>query len=160
MPAEPLLDDLVKETILEHYRKPRRRGVLPSPTLHVEGMNPVCGDEVLLDLLVDDGVIREIAFSGAGCSISQASASMMADEVRGASLDGARGLLASVREMFNTHTAPATDIGDIASLEGVAKFPVRVKCALLCWNVLEGGLNQLASATEPGPATASATRKE
>lgn len=143
MPAEPLLDDLVKETILDHYRRPRHRGVLPSPTAHVEGMNPVCGDEIHLDLVADGGTIRDIAFAGAGCSISQASASMLCEEVRGLDFDTARTLLASVRTMFVNHKAPIEDIGDIAALEGVSKFPVRVKCALLSWNVLEGALNQL-----------------
>ncbi len=151
MPAEPLLDELVRETILDHYRKPRFRGVLSSPTVHVEGMNPVCGDEVLIDVIAsEDGVIRDIAFSGAGCSISQASASMLCEEVRGENVATARTLLASVRTMFQSSAAPSADLGDIAALEGVAKFPVRVKCALLCWNVLEGALDQLEPRTPTG----------
>lgn len=145
----PKFDDLTREVILDHYRKPRHRGKLEAPTLHLEGMNPVCGDEIKLDLLVDGERFEQIAFKGNGCSISVASASMLAERLTGKPLDEGREVLSAVRALLTDGQDPAIDIGDLEALEGVAKFPARVKCALLSWNVLEGGLDQLA-ARRPG----------
>ena len=138
---EPQFDDLYRELILDHYRRPRNRGTLAVATRRAEGVNPVCGDEIKLDLLLDADVIEDIAFSGQGCSISQSSASMLTDRVKGKTTAEAQRVLMQVRAMLVDGALPASDLGDLESLEGVARLPVRVKCALLCWNVLQEGLN-------------------
>ncbi len=133
------LDDLYKETILDHYQHPRNRGQLEDPDVATRGHNPLCGDEVLLSLKLSDNVVRDIAFSGRGCSISQASASMMTEGVKGHGLDDARTLMAGFREMM-TGSGATDGLGeneDMEALQGVKKFPVRVKCALLPWTALE-----------------------
>jgi nitrogen fixation NifU-like protein len=139
---EPQFDDLYRELILEHYRRPRNRGQLAAATQSAEGMNPVCGDEIRLDLAINDGVIADIAFSGQGCSISQSSASMLTDRLKGRSLEEAARVMSMVRAMLIDGALPDNDLGDLQALEGVAKLPVRVKCALLSWNVLREGLDQ------------------
>ena len=145
---EPLFDDLYRELILDHYRRPRHRGALANPTVHVEGMNPVCGDEVRIDMAIVGETVREIAFDGQGCSISQASASMLATQVYGKSIEATRTLSSAFKAMLVDGALPTALLGDLEALEGVAKFPVRVKCALLPWNVLEQGLNEAASKTK------------
>ncbi|MEO6398823.1 MAG: Fe-S cluster assembly sulfur transfer protein SufU [Tepidiformaceae bacterium] len=142
---EPQFDDLYRELILDHYRRPRNRGTLVSATRTVEGVNPVCGDEIRLDLLITAEVIEGIAFSGQGCSISQSSASMLTERVKGRSTAEALRALTEVRAMLLDGAPPASDLGDLESLEGVARLPVRVKCALLSWNVLQEGLTSPAN---------------
>lgn len=143
---EPQFDDLYREMILDHYRRPRNRGGLETATQRVDGMNPVCGDEIHLDMTIHGGVVEAVMFSGQGCSISQSSASMLTEQVRGRTMDEVRHMIAGVRAMLMDGAAPASDIGDLEALEGVAKLPVRVKCALLSWNVLQEGLNQASTA--------------
>jgi nitrogen fixation protein NifU and related proteins len=139
---EPQFDDLYREVILDHFRRPRNRGTLPDATATAEGMNPVCGDEVRIDLKIEGGTVKAIAFDGQGCSISQSSASMMTEQVEGATTDDARGMASAFRAMMVDGAPPVDSLSDIAALEGVAKFPARVKCALLPWTVLEQGLEQ------------------
>jgi len=140
---EPVLDDLYREVILDHYRNPRNKGTLIDATCKSEGYNPVCGDEIAVELLLDDGVIKDVAFHGRGCSISQASGSMMTDAVKGRSPEEARKLVAAFKHlMTDPEDEPAEDLGDLEALQGVAKFPVRVKCATLAWRVLEEGLEE------------------
>jgi nitrogen fixation protein NifU and related proteins len=141
---EPQLDDLYRELILDHYRHPRNKGSLDNANRHVEGFNPLCGDEVELDLIVDkDGVIEAVAFKGRGCSISQASSSMMTDAVKGQTKGEAMALLDAFKKMMmEPETEPAEELGDLEAFQGVAKFPVRVKCATLAWNVLQEGLER------------------
>ena len=139
------LDSLYRELILDHYKRPRNHGAIPSAAVHVEGVNPVCGDEIHLDLGVENDVIEEIGFWGGGCSISQASASMMTDRLKGRSTEEAKRILGEVRAMLVDGAPPCRELGDLEALEGVAKLPVRVKCALLCWNVLDQGLQQAAT---------------
>lgn len=139
-----LFDDLYRELILDHYRSPRNHGELPDAPIHVEGVNPVCGDEIHIDLRVDDGVINEIGFWGQGCSISQSSASMLTERLKGHDTHEAARVISNVRAMLVDGASPASDLGDLEALEGVARLPVRVKCALLCWNVLEQGLREAA----------------
>ena len=141
---EPQLDDLYRELILDHYRHPRNKGDLENANRHVEGYNPLCGDEVELDLIVDaDGVIEDVAFKGRGCSISQASSSMMTDAVKGQTKREAMALLDAFKKMMmEPETEPTEDLGDLEAFQGVAKFPVRVKCATLAWNVLQEGLER------------------
>ena len=139
---EPQFDEIYREVILDHYRKPRNRGALENATFRLDGVNPVCGDEVRLELAMDGEQIEDMAFSGQGCSISQASASMLTERVKGHTIDEASRVMAQFRAMMLDGAPPASDLGDLESLEGVAKLPVRVQCALLAWNVLQDALNQ------------------
>jgi len=140
---EPALDDLYRELILDHYRHPRNRGELEHPSAKVDGYNPLCGDEIEVELLFDDDTIKDVAFKGRGCSISQASCSMMTDVVKGHTKAEARDLLTAFKRMMtDPEEEPATELGDLEAFQGVAKFPVRVKCATLAWNVLEQGLQK------------------
>jgi nitrogen fixation protein NifU and related proteins len=150
------LEDLYREIILDHYRAPRNRGELPVPPARkVEGFNPLCGDEVVLYLDVDDGVVRDVRTGGQGCSISQASTSMMSAAVRGQPIDDARHLIRAFKALMSIHESklegdgdgdePALEgvrLGDLEALQGVVKFPVRIKCATLAWNTLEQGLDE------------------
>jgi nitrogen fixation NifU-like protein len=140
--ATPPLDELYREVVLDHYRNPRHRGALDRRSGRYEGMNPVCGDEITLDLRFEDGKVAAVGFGGRGCSISQASASMLAEWVVGKDPPALRDGIARVRSMLTTGEVPPDDMGDVEALAGVAHFPVRVKCALLSWNVLEQGANE------------------
>jgi nitrogen fixation NifU-like protein len=141
---EPVLDDLYRELILDHYRHPHHRGGLAHPTYKAEGYNPLCGDEIEVQLELDNGVITDVAFGGRGCSISQASASMMTDAVKGRSRADALALLESFKQMMlEPEKEPSEELGDLEAFQGVAKFPVRVKCATLAWHVLEEGLEKM-----------------
>jgi nitrogen fixation NifU-like protein len=138
----PGLEDLYREVILDHYRTPRNKGELPPPATCTEGTNPLCGDEIRLFLDVTDGVIRDVRFSGHGCSISQSSASMMTAAVKGKSVADVRGLVHRFKEMMSIEEsaeespAPVGSMGDMEALRGVVKYPVRIKCAVLGWNTL------------------------
>lgn len=142
----PGLEDLYREIILDHYRTPRNRGELPvPPARHAEGHNPLCGDEItiFLDVTDDDGVdmISDVKISGQGCSISQSSASMMSAAVKGRPVSEVRALVRKFKGMMSIDTGdddPAIDVplGDLEALQGVVKFPVRIKCATLAWNTL------------------------
>jgi nitrogen fixation protein NifU and related proteins len=133
------LNSLYQELILKHYRQPRNRGSLEAPDAEIHMNNPVCGDEIVLQLRVEGERIAAVRFRGQGCSISQASASMMAERVEGRSIAEARELGARFLQMLHGDAEAARDraLGDLRALAGVAKFPVRVKCALLAWNALE-----------------------
>lgn len=160
------LEDLYREIILDHYRSPRNRGELESPPAHrVEGFNPLCGDEVVITILVDDGRVADIKFAGSGCSISQSSASLMSSAVKGKPIGEVRRLIRTFKSMMSVHEAAlgsegedgegfgeeseAIDmrkIGELAALQGVVKFPVRIKCATLSWNALTQGLDEVEAA--------------
>jgi nitrogen fixation NifU-like protein len=128
------LDDLYQELILDHYRRKRGEGSLDHPSVAVDQHNPLCGDEVHLELGIEDGVVAEVAHTGQGCSISQASVSMMTEALRGRTLDDALGTVNHFRLVMHGDEAADEDrLGDAIALEGVAKYPVRVKCALLGW---------------------------
>jgi nitrogen fixation NifU-like protein len=143
--ATDLFDDLYRELILDHYRRPRNHGETPEAPIRVEGVNPVCGDEIHLDLALSSGVVSTVSFWGVGCSISQSSASMLTEQIKGQPIAEAQRLAGKVRAMLIDGALPDAEMGDLAALEGVAKLPVRVKCALLCWNVLDQGLKQAAT---------------
>jgi nitrogen fixation protein NifU and related proteins len=132
------LDDLYKEVILDHYQHPRNRGQLADPDVATRGHNPLCGDEVVLAVKMDGDVIRDIAFGGRGCSISQASASMMTESVKGHPLTEASALAGGFKELMTGSGSTEGVAGheDLEALQGVKKFPVRVKCALLPWTAL------------------------
>jgi nitrogen fixation NifU-like protein len=142
------LDDLYKETILDHYQHPRGRGQLEDPDVATRGHNPLCGDEVLLGLKLSDGTIQDIAFGGRGCSISQASASMMAESIKGGSIESAEKLAGDFKDMMTANGSPDALDGheDLAALQGVRKFPVRIKCALLPWSALTEAIEMWRSA--------------
>jgi nitrogen fixation NifU-like protein len=139
--ADPF-DDLYRELILDHYRNPRNHGETPDAPIRVEGVNPVCGDEIHLDLDLEGGALQAISFWGRGCSISQSSASMLTERLKGRPIEEAERVTKKVRAMLVDGALPDAELGDLEALEGVAKLPVRVKCALLCWNVLEQGLRE------------------
>ncbi len=135
------LDDLYREILLDHYRSPRNHGHLDGRmTNSAEGANPLCGDELTVELTVDDGKITGIAIDGRGCSISQASASMMSVFVSERGVAEALEAVATFQRMMLKGETPPEEFGDIEALTGVAKFPVRVKCASLGWKTLEQAL--------------------
>lgn len=131
-------DELYREIILEHYHHPRYKGALPNVDLTAEGMNPLCGDELTLYLKMDSDRIVEAHFDGRGCSISQASASMLTEAVRGLTLQEAKRLQERVKAMLTgAPHEPFDEDDDLSALEGVKNYPVRIKCALLAWTTLE-----------------------
>lgn len=135
---EPKLSSLYQELILDHYRRPRNKGALEHPTHSVALTNPLCGDEIDLQLRVEGDVIKDVRFIGRGCSISQASASMMTQVLKEKPVAEALALAERMSAMIHGDEAAAKDkaMGDLRALAGVSKFPVRVKCALLPWNAL------------------------
>jgi nitrogen fixation NifU-like protein len=142
----PQLASLYQELILEHYKRPRRQGRIEQPDVDIHMMNTSCGDEVRLQLRVTKGVVEDARFQGSGCSISQASLSMMADLLVGKSTADALALTGRFKELMHGDASAARDkqLGDLRALAGVAAYPVRIKCALLGWNALEEGLRKLA----------------
>ena len=155
----PGLEDLYREIILDHYRNPRNRGELAVPPAHrVEGFNPLCGDEIVVYVDVEDGVVNDIRIGGQGCSISQSSASMMSAAVKGKTVDEARALIRAFKAMMSIHESSLegdsaeaaaeqaeladVNLGDLEALRGVVKFPVRIKCATLSWNTLMQALEE------------------
>ncbi len=128
------LDDLYQELILDHYRRKRGEGTLEEPTVAVDQTNPLCGDEVHLEMIIEDGRVTELAHTGQGCSISQASVSMMSTVVTGRTVAEALDAVEHFRQVMRGDEQPDEDrLGDAIALEGVAKYPVRIKCALLGW---------------------------
>jgi nitrogen fixation NifU-like protein len=162
------LEDLYREIILDHYRSPRNRGELSVPPAHrVEGFNPLCGDEVVLYVEVEDGRVADIKVSGQGCSISQSSASMMTSAVKGRTVPETRALIRRFKGLMSIHEQalggdadeaddvfgegangsddagePDVKLGDLEALQGVVKFPVRIKCATLSWHTLTQALDE------------------
>ncbi len=160
------LEELYREIILDHYRSPRNRGELDSPPAHrVEGFNPLCGDEVVVSMVVEDGKLADLKIGGSGCSISQSSASLMSAAVKGKPVDEVRRLISTFKGMMSIHQAnlgpegngdaeadgaesepeeiDLDKLGELAALQGVVKFPVRIKCATLSWNALAQGLDEV-----------------
>jgi nitrogen fixation NifU-like protein len=163
------LEELYREIILDHYRSPRNRGELDSPPAHrVEGFNPLCGDEVVVSMVVSDGKLADLKIGGSGCSISQSSASLMSAAVKGKPVGEVRRLISTFKGMMSIHEAALDGgdgdgvggaevvesepeeidldkLGELAALQGVVKFPVRIKCATLSWNALAQGLDEVAA---------------
>ncbi|GDX26626.1 iron-sulfur cluster assembly scaffold protein [Actinomycetes bacterium] len=145
----PGLEDLYREIILDHYRTPRNRGELETPPAHMaEGHNPLCGDEITIYAQVENGILTDIKVSGQGCSISQSSASMMSQAVKGKSLAEVQALVHRFKVMMSIAEDPEdgplveVKLGDLEALQGVVKFPVRIKCAVLSWNTLLQALQE------------------
>lgn len=136
------LGDLYRDLIMEHYRAPHNYRSLPNADVRAEGTNPLCGDEVQVELRFDGERIAEAAFTGSGCAISQASASLMTDAVTGQPAGEAVRLLVAFERMLTKGDEPDPVLGDLEALQGVARFPVRIKCALLPWKVLRDALDE------------------
>ena len=135
------LDDLYQEIILDHYRRRRDEGALDAPSVAVDHNNPLCGDEIHLELKIEGGQVADVRHSGEGCSISQAAASMMSEAAKGLPLDDALALTEHFRLVMHGQEGADEDrLGDAIALEGVAKYPVRVKCALLGWMALKDAI--------------------
>ena len=135
------LEDLYKEVILDHYKNPRNKRSLEGAVQTCTANNPLCGDEITVHTRIEDGRVTEVAFEGSGCSISQASASMMTEAIDGRSLPEAEALAADFRSMMEgSHDPTEEEFGDLVALKGVVKYPVRIKCAVLAWDVLQDSL--------------------
>ena len=155
----PGLEELYREIILDHYRSPRNRGELESPPdTKVDGHNPLCGDEITVYLQVegpgDDAVVTDVKIGGQGCSISQSSASMMTGVIIGKPVGEIRAITRRFKSMMGLENVEAetgdddVDLGDLEALQGVVKFPVRIKCAVLGWNTLTSALDEALNASE------------
>jgi nitrogen fixation protein NifU and related proteins len=140
-PDSAQLSALYQEMILDHYRRPRNKGTLENADASVEMKNPLCGDEIGLQVAFDGDQISDVRFSGRGCSISQASASMMTQLLKGKTRDEIDSIRARFRELMLGSGEATDELGPLRALSGVARFPARVKCALLAWNALESALS-------------------
>lgn len=134
------LEDLYRETILDHNQSPRNRRELDHPTTTVGLLNPTCGDQIRLDLKVEDGTVVDVGFTGHGCSISMASASMLTEAIKGKSVEQALAVAHHFKEFLTGVDSPIA-LGDLEALHGVSQFPSRVKCATLAHNALEKALS-------------------
>jgi nitrogen fixation NifU-like protein len=140
------LEDLYQDIILDHYRSPRNQGALGHADLHGVGFNPFCGDQIDLTMaLSEDCRINDVGFVGEGCSISQASASMLSDQLKGKTLDEAEAFVRMFKGIMQGEEVSEEleeEIGEIAALQGVRQFPVRIKCALLGWTTLQDAISE------------------
>jgi nitrogen fixation NifU-like protein len=135
------LDELYREVILDHYRAPRNKRNIAPADIDLERNNPLCGDEIAIRALIKDGAIVDVAFEGQGCSISQASASMLTEQLKGKTLEEAEQMVLSFRGMMaGKEDASEDELGDLVALKGVVKYPVRIKCAVLAWDTLQEGI--------------------
>ena len=148
------LDDIYKEVILDHYKSPRNKRELPGAELQCHANNPLCGDEITVFAHLDGDSVQEVTFQGAGCSISQSSASMMTEAVTGRQLEDAKALATDFRGMMAGEVEPDEDrFGDLVALKGVVKYPIRIKCAILAWDVLQEALEGAGNASGSQPHT-------
>jgi nitrogen fixation NifU-like protein len=137
------LDALYRRVIMDHYKKPRNRGVLEDGSHTINMNNPTCGDRIQLTFKVEDGIVQDAKFEGEGCSISMSSASMMTQEIKGKKVEEALKLSEIFSDMMlGKEHDDSIDLGDIEALQGVAKFPARIKCATLAWKAMEKGLKE------------------
>ncbi|MDH4144292.1 MAG: SUF system NifU family Fe-S cluster assembly protein [Acidimicrobiia bacterium] len=153
------LEDLYREIVLDHYKSPRNRGELEPPAVRAEGLNPLCGDEVVVFVDLDGDTVRDIRIGGQGCSISQSSASMMSAAVKGKTLAEIDELTHAFKALLTIHEHthdgeetfdhPTVKLGELEALRGVVKFPTRIKCATLSWNTLAEAIGQALGGTAP-----------
>ncbi|WP_251550007.1 Fe-S cluster assembly sulfur transfer protein SufU [Neobacillus muris] len=137
------LDALYRRVIMDHYKKPRNRGVLEDSSLTINMNNPTCGDRIQLTMKVDEGIVKDARFEGEGCSISMSSASMMTEAIKGKKIEDALKMAAIFSDMMQGKDVDEDlDLGDIEALQGVSKFPARIKCATLAWKAMEKGLKE------------------
>ncbi|MCI0530922.1 MAG: SUF system NifU family Fe-S cluster assembly protein [candidate division Zixibacteria bacterium] len=142
------VEELYREIILDHYRNPRQKGELPAPALKVEGVNPLCGDQLVLYLNSNGNQVDDVRVVSTGCSISVASASMMAEAIMGKSVSEVESIISQFKELMLQKNGTSIDpekLGDLEALQGVKKYPIRIKCALLSWNTLLEALKSLKS---------------
>jgi nitrogen fixation NifU-like protein len=136
------LDTLYRQVIMDHYKNPRNRGVLEDESVDINMNNPTCGDRIHLTMKVEDGKIVDAKFEGEGCSISMSSASMMTEAIKGKTIEEALQLSKVFSDMMQGKDYDdSLDLGDIEALQGVSKFPARIKCATLAWKAMERGLH-------------------
>src|ERR1041385_7955075 len=142
------LDDLYREVILDHYRSPRNTRTIDGAPIDVHRNNPLCGDDITVHVIVDQGgIATDAAFEGQGCSISQASASMLTEQIRGKNVTEIEDLVLNFRKMMAGEEGPAEEqLGDLVALKGVVKYPVRIKCAVLAWDALQEGISSFEKA--------------
>ncbi|TGB02210.1 Fe-S cluster assembly sulfur transfer protein SufU [Halobacillus salinus] len=138
------LDTLYRQVIMDHYKNPRNRGAIEGDHMTVDMNNPTCGDRIQLQLQVEDGVVKDAKFDGEGCSISLSSASMMTQAIKGKPVDDALKMSEIFSELMqgNDVEDDNIDLGDIEALQGVSKFPARIKCATLAWKAMEKGVDE------------------
>ncbi|PQD95213.1 SUF system NifU family Fe-S cluster assembly protein [Pradoshia eiseniae] len=138
------LDNLYRQVIMDHYKNPRNKGSLEGDSLVIDMNNPTCGDRIHLTLQVEDGIVKDAKFDGEGCSISMSSASMMTQTIKGKSVEEAMKLASIFSDMMQgkDYEEDELDLGDIEALQGVNKFPARIKCATLAWKAMEKGLKE------------------
>jgi nitrogen fixation protein NifU and related proteins len=137
------LDTLYRQVIMDHYKNPRNKGVLENDSLTINMNNPTCGDRIQLTLKLEEGVVKDAKFEGEGCSISMSSASMMTQAVKGKKLEEALKLSEVFSLMMQgKEYDDSLDLGDIEALQGVSKFPARIKCATLAWKAMEKGIKE------------------
>lgn len=138
------LDTLYRQVIMDHYKNPRNKGVLDGDVLTVDMNNPTCGDRIQLQLQVEDDIVKDVKFNGDGCSISMSSASMMTQAIKGKKLDDALNMSALFSKMMMGEdvNTEELDLEDIEALQGVSKFPARIKCATLAWKAMEKGVHK------------------
>ncbi|UJL45202.1 SUF system NifU family Fe-S cluster assembly protein [Virgibacillus sp. NKC19-16] len=136
------LDTLYRQVIMDHYKNPRNKGVIDGDTLTVDMNNPTCGDRIQLHLQIEDNIVKEVKFEGEGCSISMSSASMMTSAIKGMKLDDALEMSQTFSEMMIGKDVDTESLEDIAALQGVSKFPARIKCATLAWKAMEKAVKE------------------
>jgi len=145
------LDEMYRDVILDHYKAPRGKKKLAHASVSSEGHNPSCGDDIHLEIELDQGTVKDVHVDCKGCAISVASGSMLAEEVKGKSLKEVKKLAETIRGLVKGEIdEPDSDIGDLTALKGVRQFPVRVKCALLAWVTLVEGLEKYADGQTTG----------
>ncbi|MDN4492924.1 Fe-S cluster assembly sulfur transfer protein SufU [Ureibacillus aquaedulcis] len=137
------LDQLYRSVIMDHYKKPRNKGSLEGDSVTIDMNNPTCGDRIHLTLKMNDGIVEDAKFDGEGCSISMSSASMMTEVIKGKKLEEALELAQIFSNMMlGEDYSDKYDLGDVEALQGVSKFPARIKCATLAWKAMEKGVNE------------------
>lgn len=137
------LDTLYRQVIMDHYKKPRNKGMLEDGSLTIDMNNPTCGDRIRLTMKIEDNRVSDVKFDGDGCSISMSSASMMTQAIKGKDIDTALTMSQTFSEMIQgKEYDDEIDLGDIEALQGVSKFPARIKCATLAWKAMEKGLKE------------------
>ncbi|MEC0296844.1 MULTISPECIES: Fe-S cluster assembly sulfur transfer protein SufU [Peribacillus] len=137
------LDTLYRQVIMDHYKKPRNKGMLEDGSMTIDMNNPTCGDRIRLTMKIEDGKVIDVKFDGDGCSISMSSASMMTQAIKGKDVDTALAMSETFSLMIQgKEYDDEMDLGDIEALQGVSKFPARIKCATLAWKAMEKGLKE------------------
>jgi nitrogen fixation NifU-like protein len=139
------LDDLYQEIILEHYKQPKNQGTVADANVHVEGRSPFCGDEIKLTMLVVNGLIKDVKFTGSGCAISQSSASVMTEHIKGKTVSEVKELFKEFGHMVRGEEHKhehIDDMDELSAFHGVSAYPTRVKCAMLAWNAMKEGIER------------------